>query len=921
VSRFQRNDTPRWHREIPGTRWLRADLHVHTLDDHFSGNFRFPPGISGNAADLATQTAYARSLLKATIANGIQVLGLTPHSVRAGDSDDTSATWRIVEVWNNDSDDDGVPFREKIYAVYPGFEPNLADGAEGLHLQFLFDPEIGREQYLAAFAEVMGALPPWDGGSLRISTNRAENAFGSLRTLRERLGKTWDYLCLAPHAFGGRGLFSLKSQVLQWFAHDAICGLELGDDSLPDDELRRKPYLADGLKKYRHALYHSSDAYSVAEIGKRFTLLKLGSPRIESLRQSLLAADSRLRIAYRPDAQGRLVVAQGLPDPAAGDRPWLQGIAVKGGTSFFGGQDAASNSPVTSVFQFSPDFTCVIGGRMSGKSTLLDGIRLWFGFDLPTDAAERKDVDGRARNRFLSGSPEIQAEVRGPIPLTSPPRERWPATIYTQRELRSAVHDQETRRQLLYRLIPSLKATLVSRDAELKELDGQLAELVDDVDQCRQTMEAAKEDESRATTARAALQRFAEAGISLLSQAQEDQGRLRRLEESLQRIAGLGTDLAAESQTVNADDIVSQVLRGVLEPPQDVIGFRRLTRRLRATVRYLTRIVRRLQALTTAGQAVAATEVGTLHARVQQALIAAGGTSEEINQFDALTRTAAGYEESHARYQAAKQAYRNSLRQFGQVRRRRSQLIVEQRQEMEQVVATVAQRFGGRISIQRQTRGASEPLERWLVAFREGGITRWWNNTKATGISVTPDVLRMALRTQQLQTIEMSTQVARTLSGAMTPRRQLELAALPGEDRYEIELQVDESRATYRTIDRLSGGAQVSVLLSLVMETDESSPLVIDQPEDEIDKAYLFEVLLPALRRLKGRRQVIFATHDANLVVNGDADHVIVLRADSDRGWVAETGTIDQPRVRDAIVETLDGGREAFELRQAKYGF
>ena len=47
------------------------------------------------------------------------------------------------------------------------------------------------------------------------------------------------------------------------------------------------------------------------------------------------------------------------------------------------------------------------------------------------------------------------------------------------------------------------------------------------------------------------------------------------------------------------------------------------------------------------------------------------------------------------------------------------------------------------------------------------------------------------------------------------------------------------------------------------------------------------------------------------LVVNGDADQVIVLRADSDRGWVAEMGTIDQPRVRDAIVETLDGGREA----------
>jgi DNA repair ATPase RecN len=75
------------------------------------------------------------------------------------------------------------------------------------------------------------------------------------------------------------------------------------------------------------------------------------------------------------------------------------------------------------------------------------------------------------------------------------------------------------------------------------------------------------------------------------------------------------------------------------------------------------------------------------------------------------------------------------------------------------------------------------------------------------------------------------------------------------------------------------------------------------------------------LRRLKGRRQVIVATHNANVVVNGDADLVVQLEADAEHGRVAVSGAIEDSEVRRAIIETVDGGEKAFELRQAKYGF
>ena len=124
-----------------------------------------------------------------------------------------------------------------------------------------------------------------------------------------------------------------------------------------------------------------------------------------------------------------------------------------------------------------------------------------------------------------------------------------------------------------------------------------------------------------------------------------------------------------------------------------------------------------------------------------------------------------------------------------------------------------------------------------------------------------------------------------------------------------------------RRLDQLSGGQRVSLILSLLLETSDERALIVDQPEDELDNRFLSDTVLPALKRLKGRRQIIVATHNANIVVNGDADQVIVLEATANRGGVAQAGAIEDAGVRDAIVQTVDGGDRAFQLRYRKYGF
>ena len=83
-------------------------------------------------------------------------------------------------------DDDGTPFRDKIFAVFPGFEPSLNNGRSGLHLLFVFDPEIGREDYLKAFDLVMGGVFPWNDAELQLSSKSAAAVFQELREFQAR---------------------------------------------------------------------------------------------------------------------------------------------------------------------------------------------------------------------------------------------------------------------------------------------------------------------------------------------------------------------------------------------------------------------------------------------------------------------------------------------------------------------------------------------------------------------------------------------------------------------------------------------------------------------------------------------------------------------------------------------------------------
>lgn len=122
-----------------------------------------------------------------------------------------------------------------------------------------------------------------------------------------------------------------------------------------------------------------------------------------------------------------------------------------------------------------------------------------------------------------------------------------------------------------------------------------------------------------------------------------------------------------------------------------------------------------------------------------------------------------------------------------------------------------------------------------------------------------------------------------------------------------------------RPVGNVSPGQRSSAMLPLIALA-EDTPLVIDQPEDNLDNRMIGRTLVDILARLKEKRQIIVATHNPNIVVLGDAEQVIVLEALSDReGHCVQQGSIDNPKIVTSVIDIMEGGEEAFLARERRY--
>ncbi len=118
----------------------------------------------------------------------------------------------------------------------------------------------------------------------------------------------------------------------------------------------------------------------------------------------------------------------------------------------------------------------------------------------------------------------------------------------------------------------------------------------------------------------------------------------------------------------------------------------------------------------------------------------------------------------------------------------------------------------------------------------------------------------------------------------------------------------------HKPIERTSPGERASALLAFILSYGDE-PLLLDQPEDDLDNELISDLIVKQLRNTKTKRQIIVVTHNANIVVNGDAEMVLPLEVVKGQTYVQQPASIQEKNVRESICKILEGGERAFEQR------
>ena len=210
-----------------------------------------------------------------------------------------------------------------------------------------------------------------------------------------------------------------------------------------------------------------------------------------------------------------------------------------------------------------------------------------------------------------------------------------------------------------------------------------------------------------------------------------------------------------------------------------------------------------------------------------------------------------------------------------------------------------------------------------LLDGLKGGRVRGHDDILSALLRLRPEQLAQLVEVNDVKAFEELTDFGedrsrRILEAFRINLNPFELEIVEIEDRVKIELNVSVSLdANFKDAADLSRGQKCTALLPILLARRQS-PLIIDQPEDNLDNHFIYETVVNTIRKLKSKRQMIFITHNANIPVLAEADLIVVLNSDGKIGFIEKQGTVDQ--CRDSIVDLLEGGEEAFELRRKRYG-
>ena len=926
-----------------GAHFYKCDFQVHT-----------PRDANWDGAEAATEQerkAYAGELIAACRSKGLGAIAITDHHDFAFFPYVKAAAEAEVDATGNPVDE------EARIVVFPGIELTLS--SPPCQALLILDSDFDETKLGDILTALTIDVTPQAKSKLASVDSVSPTSVTGLNDLEDRLNQhKWlkgKFIILPNVTDGGyKTLFRdgfdkhyKEMRCVGGYLDGAYAGTSVGKKNILEGRQQNNGYKP-------IAVFQTSDnrRRDHADLGVHSTYVKWSEPTAEALRQACLAHESRLSLS-EPE----------LPSV------WIISVSVSN-SKFLGRVD----------IDFNQQYNAIIGGRGTGKSTILEYLR-WGLCDQPVESDDVDIVQNKRKNLIDNTLHKFDGEVQVEFLLNGVPhiikrnskkqeillkiadgtfapateqqvRNLLPVQAYSQKQLssvgiridelkrfvelpikqeldqiRSDVRDSATRMRSAYSNLIRMREI----EAEVEKNAVEIASLTEQLGKLRKSLKGLSEDDQKVIDQKAKYdeeEAIIEALQNQLTSAEEnvqtlvdsfDEETENDIDEEIENKAVIKNIRAKFSSKFGEIDASVAVLSGLFK----LASLKDINDAIKAWEKLKAAFDKKYEAAKAKAKVnqQQLDQIQTLEKRIsvlkkqqtekRNALSALGDPEKEYKAsrttWDGLhARKVAALEAQCDRFTALssgliKADIKSSLDVDGLMHRLKTALagMNIKEEKLDKICQLLAK--------------SSDPFTDWNTILSE--LETLALHTKE-GLADMPD-------TPMLNKCNFIDTERERIAAQFNADRWIDLSVSELEFNPQFYYCTNKTKDEYIQFADASAGQQATALLTVLLNQP-GAPLIIDQPEDDIDSKMVREIV-EQVWKAKSKRQLIFASHSANFVVNGDAELVIccdyVKAGDQTHGAVKAVGAIDNADIKEEIILVTEGGRHAFKLRMDQYGF
>ena len=880
-----------------GSDFVRADLHIHSY------------GLEDGSFDVKDEEMTPENIVDSAISNQLAIISITDHN-------EINNSKKAIDFSN-----------DKEIFVIPGIEVSTTQG----HLLVYFEKFSDLRKFY---------------GKLNVSTDKERCSQGIVDCLN--FAKEFGGVGVLAHielTSGFESVIGRFSPVMtDIFIHPSLYALEISKKSSidyytdSDDSNERKKLLSERRKSLKLAPDYvlpkimSSDSHRLDSLGinaegdKRLTRIKVDSLTFSAFRNALISHESRIRLE------------ECIPESI----PYIVGITIKGGLL-----DSQS-------IRLSKNLTCIIGGRGTGKSTLLESIREASGNKsnakivdsdvwpneinlLFEDETGKKYHFKREKNSLTYNISDSDNDLNKVI-----------IESYGQGETAETIQHSDTNPKILLDFLDDFidVSMLLDNDEDIRQ---QLLDNQSELSKTRIEIKRIPDIERQITVLKGKKARLEKDKVGDLVKYQSSLIEERSIRKNL--ILEL-KDLMSKYKDVLSNDETFEFVSNMSDD-NIIIGKDEFVK-VKSIINEFSLIVStKSEELTK-----------DLHSKIDELNIQLKSwKSKEADIQSKIDKKKDDLEAQGIPFDLGKinqiandlDHYKNQLRKLKNVKNMsielqsdRKKLLVERRKIKSRIYK---QRYAFSTKINKNLKNSVgdllvtskyfegcyspdfEASIKQLMEWRTAQVPK----SKLIAEHMSPVDFSGCVKKNNLDDLKSITdsegkrifsdaEINEILERVRKNHNYEDFESLKYDDRPKLtvtkifEGNEGDRKVVTRSLANLSLGQQQSILLAILLQSKSTNPLLIDQPEDNLDSEFIYKTIVDNLRKIKEKRQIIIVTHNPNIAVLGDAELIVPLRSTSIRTHIADSGSIDRQKVRNLCCAILEGGEQAFVSRQNLYG-